>query len=327
MPADELTPGPVDRLLDFAVAPGYTRIGYAVRKRAFDPLPDASGREIVITGASTGLGLAAAKMCAGAGASVTLVSRDHERGEHAAREVQSVATGGSKVTFEQCDMADLAAVRRLTTVLESRLPRLDALILNAGVLLHERRITDDGIELAWATNVIGPRILQHGLEPALAAAHGRVVVVTSGGAYTEVLALPDGDLEERRYDGPAVYARTKRAQIALTQADGERLAAEGIGVHVMHPGWADTPGVERSLPVFRRLTGPLLRTAEEGADTIAWLALSEGPTGTTGLLWHDRRIRPRTRKPAKPDTPAQREALVARVDELAGLDRSAGARG
>jgi hypothetical protein len=90
----------------------------------------------------------------------------------------------------------------------------------------------------------------------------------------------------------------------------------------MHPGWADTPGVERSLPTFRRLTGPLLRTPEEGADTLAWLAADDGePLRTRGLFWLDRRPRalhrlPRTRRS---DTPAERERLWRWVVDKSGL--------
>ena len=326
MSDNDLKPGPLDSLLDLAVAPGYTKIGYAIRSRDFEPLPDATGKQILITGASAGLGLAAAKMCAKAGASVTMVSRDRTRGERAVSEVKNVAASGASITFEACDMADLDAVRGLAEKLAKRFDRLDALVLNAGVLLSERTITADGIELAWATNVVGPRILQEGLVRPLTAAKGRIVVVTSGGAYTESLAMPEVDLEKGKYDGAAVYARTKRSQIAIAQVDGERLLPLGITVHVMHPGWADTPGVKSSLPTFRRITAPLLRSAEQGADTIAWLALAKEPNATTGELWHDRRIRPKSRRPAKPDTASEREALCDRIDELAGLSESAGTR-
>lgn len=327
---DSLKPGALDRVLDLAVAPGFTRFGYVIRSRAFEPLPDATGRTVVITGASTGLGLATARMCAAAGASVVMISRDPGRGEAAAAQVAEVVRPGSgaSIRFEPCDMADLDAVRVLAKRLAAELPSVDAVVLNAGVLLHERQLTGDGIELAWATNVIGPAILEDALLPAVTAAGGRIIFVTSGGAYTEALALPDADATDTGdYDGPAVYARTKRAQIALAQLHGERIADSGVSVHAVHPGWADTPGVQSSLPTFRRFTAPLLRSADEGADTIAWLALAEGPAATTGELWHDRRIRPRTRMPGKPDTAAQREKLDARIAELAGLNRHGSARG
>ena len=310
-------PGFLDRALDFAVAPGFTKLGYAFRSRAFEPLPDASGRTVVITGATAGLGLATARMCASAGASLVLLARDPERGRVALEQLEPLLKKGAHAVFHPCDMSDLKAVRRLGGNLAKAHPKLDALVLNAGVLLPDRTITEDGIELAWATNVVGPWILEQALLGALEAGSGRVVMVTSGGAYTERLALPDVDLAGDGYDGPAVYARTKRAQIALTQLHSEQLASRGIAVHAVHPGWADTPGVQGSLPTFRRFTAPLLRNADQGADTIAWLALADSKKLSTGLLWHDRRPRPRTRLLGHSETPAEREALEAEVARLA----------
>jgi NAD(P)-dependent dehydrogenase (short-subunit alcohol dehydrogenase family) len=281
----------------------------------------------VITGASTGLGLATARMCAKAGASVVLISRDPERGEAALNEVRGLASRDSSVGFLQCDLSDLDSVRQLAAKLAKSHPAIDALVLNAGVLLHERRITDDGIELAWATNVVGPYLLEQLLLGQREAAAGRVVMVTSGGAYSQRLALPEVDAAGDRYDGSAVYARTKRAQIALAELQAEQLADRGIAVHAVHPGWADTPGVQDSLPTFRRLTAPLLRDSDQGADTIAWLALADPPELSSGLLWHDRRPRPRHRVPGQAESEAERKALDSELQLLSGLDRSVGLHG
>ena len=310
--------GFLDRFLDRTIAPGFSRVGWELRKRAFEPLPDASGREVVITGASTGLGRSAARMLAEAGASVTMVSRDRKRAEEAIIEVEAVSTSGG-VHFEEADMSDLASVRSLAASLSARLKKLDALILNAGVLLHERAITSDGIELAWATNVVGQYLLEHLLLDQLAAASGRVVMVTSGGAYSEGLSLPDSDLEGDEYDGPAVYARTKRAQIALAELQSEQFAGKGISVHAVHPGWADTPGVQTSLPTFRKVTRPFLRSADEGADSIAWLAIAEEPVAQPGLLWHDRAPRPRNRIPGQRESAQERQKLDTELRRLSGL--------
>ena len=312
------SPGLIDRLLDATVVPGFTKIGYSIRSRDFEPLPDAAGRTIVITGATAGLGLATARMVAAAGASVVLVARSRERGAAALEEIEPLLAPGEHAVFHPCDMADLDAVRKLASNLGRAHPNIDALVLNAGVLLQERVITDDGIELAWATNVIGPWILERGLLECLERTQGRVVMVTSGGAYTERLALPDADLVGEGYDGPAVYARTKRAQIALTQLHAEMFSDRGVAVHAVHPGWADTPGVKGSLPTFRKLTAPLLRTSDQGADTIAWLALADRTRLGSGLLWHDRMPRARTRLPGGADGPNDRERLESEIARLAG---------
>jgi len=250
---------------------------------------------------------------------VVLIARDGERGRAALDQLQPLTGKGQHVVFVPCDMSDLDQVRKLGSNLAKAHPKIDALVLNAGVLLQDRVITGDGIEMAWATNVVGPFVLEQMLLSSLEAARGRVVLVTSGGAYTERLALPAVDLEGSDYDGPAVYARTKRAQIALAELQADQLAAQGIAVHAVHPGWADTPGVQSSLPTFRRFTAPLLRTAQQGADTIAWLALEEPELLGSGLLWHDRMPRPRTRLPGHNETSDQRAALDTELRRLTGL--------
>ena len=319
--------GGIDRLLDRAVAPGFSRIGWALRSRSFDPLPDARGRQVVITGASAGLGRSAARMIAAAGASVTMVSRDRDRAAAAIAEVQEAANGGG-VRFEAADMSDLASVAELADRLLETHPRIDALVLNAGVLLDRRELTDDGIELAWATNVVGPFLLEQLLMPALQAARGRVVMVTSGGAYSEHLELPAFDADDSvPYKGSSVYARTKRAQIVLAELQTEQLAETGVTVHAVHPGWADTPGVKSSLPTFRALTAPLLRTADQGADSIAWVALADDPVVSPGLLWHDRAPRPRHRMARTHETPVERLELDEDLRRICRLGKGQGGRG
>ena len=93
------------------------------------------------------------------------------------------------------------------------------------------------------------------------------------------------------YRGSVAYARAKRAQVTLSEEWAKRLRDDGIVVHAMHPGWADTPGLETGLPGFRTLLGPILRTPQEGADTIVWLAAAEEPGRSTGRFWLDRRPR------------------------------------
>ena len=90
----------------------------------------------------------------------------------------------------------------------------------------------------------------------------------------------------------------------------------GVVVHAMHPGWADTPGVRSSLPTFYRLTRPLLRTPEQGADTIVWLAAAAEPGCSTGGFWHDRRRRPTHRLPWTRESAADREALWTACERL-----------
>jgi NAD(P)-dependent dehydrogenase (short-subunit alcohol dehydrogenase family) len=310
----------LDTLLDRTVVPGYTSLGYAVRRRAWDAsdLPRMDGRTVLVTGASSGIGLAAAEGFARLGAGVRLLVRSQERGEQARATIVE-ATGNQDVRVCLCDLSDLDDVRAFAARFAAEEPRLDVLVNNAGVLPAERALSADGNELTLATNVLGPFLLTNLLLGLLtASAPARIVNVSSGGMYTQRLHVEDLQTEREEYDGPAVYARTKRAQVVLTELWAQRLAGSGVVVHSMHPGWVDTPGVASSLPRFHRVTGPLLRSAAAGADTIVWLGASAEPGLSSGGFWHDRRRRPTHRVPWTKETPADRERLWRECERLTG---------
>jgi NAD(P)-dependent dehydrogenase (short-subunit alcohol dehydrogenase family) len=230
-------------------------------------------------------------------------------------------TGNEDVQVGLCDLSSLASVREFATGFRSREPRLDVLVNNAGVLLSERRESVDGIEMTFATNVLGPFLLTNLLIPLLeASAPARIVNVSSGGMYSQGIDVEDLQSERIDYDGPRVYARTKRAQVILTELWAERLRGTGVVVHSMHPGWADTPGVETSLPRFHRITKPFLRSPEEGADTIVWLGAAAEPGHSTGAFWHDRRRRPTHRVRKTRESPRERDLLWERCARLSGWE-------
>lgn len=136
-------------------------------------------------------------------------------------------------------------------------------------------------------------VLIEGLLPLLKAASPSLVInVTSGGQYGQRIPVGDFQSDHTRYGPKMLYARTKREQVALTRQWARRLEGDGVHVHAMHPGWADTKGVRQWLPVFRALTRPFIRTPEQGADTIVWLGSAPEAIRSTGLLWQDRRPRP-----------------------------------
>jgi len=144
------------------------------------------------------------------------------------------------------------------------------------------------------------RVLRPLLE---ASAPSRMIMVASGGMYTEPLDVDTLESVPDSYDGTAAYARCKRAQVALAEGWTRHLRGTGVTVNTMHPGWADTPGLRTALPGFSRIVGPLLRTPEEGADTIAWLAAAPAPSAQSGLFFFDRRARAkhRLRRTRRPD--------------------------
>jgi NAD(P)-dependent dehydrogenase (short-subunit alcohol dehydrogenase family) len=311
----------IDTVLDRTVAPGYTRIGYVARRPSWDAADlDVSmeGRTVLVTGATTGLGAAAAEGFARLGARVCILARDLERGGHA-REAIASRTGSGDLDVGVCDLSSLDSVRRFAARFREQEPRLDVLVNNAGVLLNERRESVDGIEMTFATNVLGPFLLTNLLIPMLIeSAPARIVNVSSGGMYSQRIDVDDLQSERGDYDGPRVYARTKRAQVILTELWAERLRVAGVVVHSMHPGWADTPGVETSLPRFHRVTKPFLRSPQEGADTIVWLGAAPQAARSTGGFWHDRRRRPTHRVPWTKESARERALLWERCEQLSG---------
>ena len=310
----------LDTVLDRTVVGGYTSLGYRIRSRAWSAadLPRMDGKTVLVTGATSGLGLAAAGQLAHLGASVRLAGRDAERGERARSHVAETS-GNRDVHFELCDLSSIQSVRALAARLRAASSGLDVLINNAGVLTDRRRTSIDGVELTLATNVTGPFLLTGLLVPLLVeSAPARVVNVSSGGMYTRRIKVDDLQSEREPFDGASVYARTKRAEVILTEMWAERLARTGVVVHSMHPGWADTAGVRSSLPRFHRLMRPLLRTAREGADTIVWLAAADEPARSSGDFWHDRRRRPTHLLPGTRETSEERASLWAQCESLSG---------
>jgi dehydrogenase/reductase SDR family member 12 len=310
----------LDTVLDRTVVVGYTSVGYHIRRGMWSPadLPSLDGKVVLVTGATSGLGLATAEGFARLGAAVWLLARGEERGERARQEI--VARSGNRdVHVGLCDLSDLKAVRRFAERFSAGVSRLDVLVNNAGALLGERRLSVDGIELTFATNVLGPFLLTNLLTPLLEkSAPARIVNVSSGGMYTRRIHVEDLQSAHGEFDGATAYARTKRAQVILTEQWADRLAGSGVVVHAMHPGWADTPGLESSLPRFYGATKWLLRTPREGADTIVWLGAAPEPGRRSGGFWHDRRERPTHRVPWTKETSEDRERLWAECERLSG---------
>jgi dehydrogenase/reductase SDR family protein 12 len=284
----------VDAFLEATVVGSFSRVGYNVRSRLGhwqEPGERLDGRTVLVTGATSGIGLAAARRFAQLGATVRLLARNRAKAEGVRQEL---ARAGGDVAFDVADMADFGAVRSFAERFTSENRRLDVLVHNAGALHRGFSQAPDGTELTLATHVFGPFLLTGLLLPALrraTPAPARVVTVSSGGMYTQRLDVDELEMGRERYDGTVAYARAKRAQVVLNDEWARRVPGGEVTFHAMHPGWADTPGVESSLPAFHRRMRPLLRTPEQGADTIVWLSADPEPLGSSGVFWHDRHPR------------------------------------
>lgn len=304
-------------LVDPTIVLSFDRTGFRIHSLTFAPHDldvDLSGRRCLVSGANAGLGYEIARGLAERQADVVLLCRSPERGAAAAQSLRQ-ATGNAHVSNEVLDVSDLQAVRQVA----SRLAEgpVDVLVHNAGLLPAERSETALGLEITFATHVAGPHLLTKLLRPSLAlSSDARVVWVSSGGMYSRRLELTDPQWLTRPYDGVRAYAETKRAQVILAELWAEVLRPQRITVNAMHPGWADTGGVQTSLPTFHRLMQSLLRTPAEGADTAVWLAASPSVRGRTGEWFFDRQARSTHYLPNTRESESDRQALWALCERL-----------
>ena len=313
-------PGLVDRLLDASIVFSFDRSGY--ERHAATWRDDKEERSIhdlacLVTGANSGIGRATATALAQRGARIWLLCRNEARGLEAAREIGR-ETGNASIRPVVLDVSDLGAIRRFVAGFDE--PRVDLLVHNAGVLPDHREETAEGIEVTLATNVVGPHLLTRLLEDKLAAsADARVVLVSSGGMYPTRLSCEDLCWQRRSFDGVQAYAQTKRMQVVLAELYAERWQGSRRSCMSMHPGWADTPAVKTSIPRFYDLMRSRLRTAEQGADTVVWLATTPREQIASGRFYFDREPRTTHLVPFTRESEAQRRELWALCERLAGF--------
>jgi NAD(P)-dependent dehydrogenase (short-subunit alcohol dehydrogenase family) len=287
---EESAVGVLDQILDRTILFSFDRSGYLRHQRRYDPSDldrSMTGRVCLVTGANSGLGLAVARGLAGRNATVHMLCRNAERGD-AARQAILEQKSNSKVHLHVVDVSSLRSIRAFVERFGHT--QVDVLIHNAGVLPLERELTDVGLELTVATHLVGPHLLNKLLLPRLRGA--RIVFVSSGGMYAKRLDMETMLSNEGPYDGVALYAMTKRGQVVLSEQWARELSHTDAVVNAMHPGWAATVSVERSLPRFWRIMRHRLRTPEEGADTVLWLVVAERVARETGKFWFDRRVVP-----------------------------------
>ena len=271
----------------------FTRAGYRTGRRTWAPMStDMAEKHVVLTGASAGLGFETAVALLEAGATLTLVIRDPNKVASMQAALQE-RSGRQADRVELADLSLLSQVNALSERLLSVNRPIDVLINNAGALFNDYCQTSEGIETSAALLLLSPWRLTEAVHPLLAHhdTPARVINVVSGGMYTQKLQCESLVMSEDDYRGSVAYARAKRALTVLTELWSAQWRDDRIVVNAMHPGWADTPGVQGALPGFRRLTHRVLRSSQEGADTIVWLARAREADKTSGQLFLDREPR------------------------------------
>ena len=224
---------------------------------------------------------------------------------------------GRRGLVDRCDVSDLDDVRRFATELD--VDRLDVLVHNAGAMPATRTESPQGHELTMALHVLGPVLMTELLRGHAHRSRRRVIFVTSGGMYGQRLRADDPEYLRGDYS-PHHRLRPQQARAGRAAAAAREPLGGGGSRGARHPpGWADTPGVVDSLPTFHRLTGPLLRDAEGGADTTVWLAATS-PQPRSGQLWHDRRARSTHLLRRTRTRDAERAAMWDWVRQQTGLD-------
>lgn len=256
---------------------------------------DLTGRRVVVTGASTGLGEETTRALAARGAAVTMAVRDPQRGEAAAARIRA-AVPGAELELRTLDLASLASVRTFAEGFLAEHDRLDILINNAGVMACPQGVTDDGFELQFGTNHLGHFLLAVLLSPALvAAAPSRVVALSSAGHRRADVDLDDPGFATTEYEEWIAYGRSKTANALFALGFDQRFAAQGVRAFSVHPGVIATElsrhlteatlnAMIASLPPGRTMA---FKTVPQGAATSCWAATSPDLEGRGGHYLED----------------------------------------
>jgi len=253
---------------------------------------DLSGKIVLVTGASSGIGLEASATLARRGARVIMVARDRARGEAALAEVHK-RSGSTGAELLLCDFGSQKDIRALADEVRARATKIDVLVNNAGSVSPKRQLTADGFEQTFAVNHLGYFLLTSlVLDLVVAAAPSRIVNVSSVGHRQGTLDFDDLHFE-RGYAIMKAYARSKLANVLFTRELARRLEGKQVTVNCLHPGavatniWSHAPAIARPVLAVAKL---FMVKPSEGGDRIVYLAASRDVEGKTGGYYEKNRL-------------------------------------
>jgi retinol dehydrogenase 14 len=278
-----------------------------------------TGKTVLITGGTGGIGKATAIGLAQSGARVGIVGRDRARAEAAAADIRS-RSGNPAVDVFAADMSSQAEVRRLAAAVLEAYPRLDVLVNNVGGFWEHRHVTADGLERTFAVNHLAPFLLTDLLRERLVASGSARVVTVSSGAQS-MGRMDFDDLQgERDYSGQRAYNQSKLANVMFTYELARRLEGTGVTATVLHPGVTRTNFSAEDQPRWMEIMGPVgrpfMKSPARGAVTPVYLASSPEVEGVTGQYFANRK----PKKSSKASYDAAAASRLWRVSaELVGL--------
>lgn len=278
---------------------------------------DMSGRLVLITGSTGGIGKRAAAELAKAGAHVIIQGRDAAKAERVANELKE-ATGNAKIDFLVADLSSMQAVRGLAAEVKQRYGKLDVLLNNAGALQTKREVTADGYERTFATNHLAYFLLANLLLPELKKGHQPRIVNVSSEAHRSGPLNFDDLMAEKSFRGFLQYGRSKLANILFTRELARRVKDDGITVNCLHPGFVASEFLSKGgiWSVIKPVAYLFAIDEEQGAKCSIYLCSSPEVAGVTGKYFYKCREK-RPRAFAEDDEAAKRLWEVS--EKLTGL--------
>jgi NAD(P)-dependent dehydrogenase (short-subunit alcohol dehydrogenase family) len=266
------------------------------------------GKNVIITGATSGLGKETAVSIAGMKARLVLPVRNIEKGELVKKKIIE-KTGNQDVHIMNCDLASFESIRQFASEFKKRFNVLNVLINNAGVWETRRKETSDGIEMNFGVNHLAPFLLTGLLlEELRAGAPSRVVNVSSNAHKYGKINFRDIE-GKKNFSSMLAYGQSKLANILFTRFLADMVIEDGITVNCLHPGVAATSLFHQFHPVLRTVAGIFMTDSRKGSETISYLATSPEVGEVTGKYFKKKRI-------SKPAPAALDDRAAAKLWEL-----------